>query len=48
VIPADALRVRLNEIALEHAKARRQGPSPIRRRPAPALPVRALPRDPRP
>jgi excisionase family DNA binding protein len=27
VIPADALRVRLNEIALEHAKNRRQGPA---------------------
>jgi excisionase family DNA binding protein len=52
VIPADALRVRLNEIALEHAKTRRQGvpPSPVgpRRKPIPALPVRALLRDPRP
>ncbi len=27
VIPADALRVRLNEIALEHAKNRRQWPA---------------------
>jgi excisionase family DNA binding protein len=26
-IPADALRGRLNEIALEHAKNRRQGPA---------------------
>ena len=52
VIPADALRVRLNEIALEHAKARRQDalPSPAgpRRKPIPALPVKALLRDPRP
>ncbi len=52
VIPADALRVRLNEIALENAKIRRQGfqPSPAdpRRKPIPALPVKAAPRDPRP
>ena len=52
VIPADALRVRLNEIALEHAKTRRQGaqPSPAgpRRKPIPALPVKAALRDPRP
>lgn len=48
VIPADALRVRLNEIALEHAKTRRQGPRPQRRKPIPELPLRALQRDPRP
>lgn len=48
VIPADALRVRLNEIALEHAKTRRQGPQPPKRKPIPALPVRALQRDPQP
>jgi excisionase family DNA binding protein len=52
VIPADALRVRLNEIALEHASQRRQGAQPPaagpRRKPIPALPVKALLRDPRP
>ncbi len=48
VIPADALRVRLNEIALEHARTRRQGPPPPRRKPIPELPVKALRRDPRP
>lgn len=48
VIPADALRVRLNEIALEHAKTKRQGPPPPKRKPIPALPVKALLRDPRP
>lgn len=48
IIPADALRVRLNEIALEHAKNRRQGPAPAKRKPIPALPIRALQRDPQP
>ncbi len=52
VIPADALRVRLNEIALEYARIRRQGfqPSPAepRRKPIPTLPVKGAPRDPRP
>lgn len=52
VIPADALRVRLNEIALEYARIRRQGfqPSPAdpRRKPIPILPIKGAPRDPRP
>lgn len=51
VIPADALRERLNQKALEEARDRRE-PNRImgssRRKPIPPLPTRALKRDPQP